>query len=62
MLDLDELKYTLDRQLEGVETEAEMMRFCSVLLTYANGVCTALAEEDESEEQKEAAENDTYFG
>lgn len=60
MLDMDELRYVLDNQLDKTETEAEIMMFCSTLLTYANGICTAFAEDEEAENREDTTD-DTYI-
>lgn len=58
--DIQEVLTFLNQKVDKIETEAEMMRFCCTLLTYAHGICDVFAE-DENDEQ-EVNENDTDIG
>lgn len=58
--DIQEVLTFLNQKVDKIETEAEMMRLCCTLLTYAHGICDVFAE-DENDEQ-EVNENDTDIG
>ena len=58
--DIQEVLTFLNKKVDKMETEAEMMRFCCTLLTYAHGICDVFAE-DENDEQ-EVIESDIDIG
>lgn len=58
--DIQEVLTFLNQKVDKIETEAEMMRFCCTLLTYAHGICDVFAEDENGEQ--EVNENDTDIG
>ena len=60
--DIQEVLTFLNKKVDKMETEAEMMRFCCTLLTYAHGICDVFAEDEEDDGKQEENENDTDIG
>lgn len=58
--DIQEVITLLNKKVDKMETEAEMMKLCCVLLRYAHGICDVFAEEDN--EDKEETADDTDIG
>lgn len=60
--DIQEVLTFLNKKVDKMETEAEMMRFCCTLLTYAHGICDVFAEDEEDDGKQEVNENGTDIG
>ena len=60
--DIQDVLTFLNKKVDKMETEAEMMRFCCTLLTYAHGICDVFAEDEEDDGKQEVNENDTDIG
>ena len=61
--DIQEVLTFLNKKVDKMETEAEMMRLCCTLLTYAHGICDVFAEDEEDNDgEKEVNENGVDIG
>lgn len=61
--DVQEVLTFLNKKVDKMETEAEMMRLCCTLLEYAHGICDVFAEDEEdASSEQEVTENDTDIG
>ena len=48
--DIQEITTFLNKKVDKTESEAEMMSFCCILITYVHGICDVYAENDEEED------------